>query len=98
MIARILWWNDEKTQGVAQVVDEQGIVSKYFLLASKIVQRPQQIRAGMQVKFTEVLQAKRQDLLPIAINVTVEPYDAPLASNTSSNASGVAGLALKAGA
>jgi len=43
MIGRLLWWSSEKTQGVVQVLDEHGIVSKYFLLESKVVQRPQQI-------------------------------------------------------
>jgi len=90
MIGRLLWWSSEKTQGVVQVLDEHGIVSKYFLLESKVVQRPQQIKPGYFVKFSDAIQAKRQDLLPIAINVTVSEY--PFTEHA-----GAAALASKAG-
>jgi len=83
MVGRIVWWNSEKTQGVIQVVDEHGVVSKYFLPESKVVQRPQQIKAGYFVKFSDALQAKRQDLLPVAINVTVSEF--PFAEHAGAN-------------
>ena len=71
MVAKILWWNSQKTQGICQVVDEHGVVQKYFLLESQIVQRPQQIRAGYYAKFRDVLAPRRPDLLPVAVNVVV---------------------------
>ncbi len=84
MVGRILWWSSEKTQGVIQVVDEHGVVSKYFLPESKVVQRPHQIKAGYFVRFSDALQAKRQDLLPIAINVTVSEF--PFTEHAGANA------------
>ena len=74
MVAKIIWWSQQKTQGICQVVDEHGIVSKYFLLESQIVQRPQQIRVGYYAKFRDVLAPRRPDLLPVAVNVVVSEH------------------------
>jgi hypothetical protein len=74
MTGTILWWQADRTQGVIQVVDEHGIVFKFFLLGSRIIQRPEKIRSGHFVKFSDALQPKRQDLLPIAVNVVVSEH------------------------
>ena len=87
MIAKIIWWDQHRTQGVVQVVSEQGIVRKFFLLESKIVQRPAEIRTGMFAKFTDVLEPKRPDLLPVAINVVLFSQPQVIASVEALNAS-----------
>jgi len=87
MIAKIIWWDQHRTQGVMQVVSEQGIVKKFFLLESKIVQRPAEIRTGMFAKFTDALEPKRPDLLPIAINVVVFSQPLVIAGVEALNAS-----------
>ena len=74
MVGTILWWNQAKTSGLVQVVNENGEVTKYWLLESRIVQRPQQIKAGNHVKFFNALHPKRQDLLPTAIGVVVSEH------------------------
>jgi hypothetical protein len=87
MIAKIIWWDQHRTQGVMQVVNEQGIVKKFFLLESKIVQRPAEIRTGMLSKFTDALEPKRPDLLPVAINVVVFSQPLVIADVEALNAS-----------
>jgi hypothetical protein len=85
MVAKILWWNESKTQGVAQVLDKQGVVSKYFLLGSQIVQRPAIIRPGYYVRFRDALAPRRPDLLPVAVGAVVSEY-APTEVNIGANA------------
>ena len=75
MVAKILWWNEIKNQGVAQVLDKQGVVSKYFLLGSQVVQRPTVIKPGYYAKFRDALQAKRPDLLPVPMSVVVSEHE-----------------------
>jgi hypothetical protein len=89
MVGRILWWDDVKATGIIQIVDAQGVATKYFLLGSKIVQRPQQIKASNYVKFRDALQPKRPDLLPVAINVVVS--ERPLTESVVSGASALLG-------
>jgi hypothetical protein len=85
MVAKILWWNEAKTQGIAQIVGEDGVVSKYFLLGSQIVQRPAVIKPGYYAKFRDALQPRRPDLLPVAVGVVVLEY-APTEVNVGANA------------
>jgi hypothetical protein len=74
MVGRIVWWSEYKTSGICSLTDEHGVVQTYFLLASKIVQRPVKIEPGYYVKFKDVLQPKRQGLLPTPINVVVSDH------------------------
>jgi hypothetical protein len=85
MVGRVVWWNEYKTSGICSVSDEHGVTQTYFLLASKIVQRPASIEPGYYVKFKDVLQPKRQGLLPTPINVVISEH--PFVD------AGVAGLA-----
>ncbi len=73
MIARIVWWSEYKTSGICSVTDEHGVVQSYFLLASKIVQRPQRIQPGDYAKFSKIIPAARQGLLPLAADVVISP-------------------------
>ena len=81
MLGRITWWNDQKDYGVI-LVDKGGEVGeRYFLLRSRIVKWPEVITSGMHAKFPDYLNAKRPDLLPVAVRVIVS--DTPLAESPS---------------
>jgi hypothetical protein len=71
MIGTIVWWSDQKTQGLITVTNERGEVQKFFLLSSQIVQRPERITAGYYAKFRDAIRARRPDLLPLAVGVVV---------------------------
>ena len=79
MVGEIVWWSDEKTQGLITVTNERGEVEKFFLLSSQIVHRPEKIKAGYYAKFRDALKARRPDLLPLAVGVVVSetPFDNP---------------------
>lgn len=62
----IVWWNQAKGQGTAAVGN-----IRYFILASRIISAPDDIRAGDYVEFKDFLKPKRPDLLPVAIGVVV---------------------------
>jgi cold shock CspA family protein len=62
----IVWWNQAKGQGAAAVEN-----TRYFILASRIISGPDDIRAGDDVEFEGFLKAKRPDLLPVAIGVVI---------------------------
>jgi cold shock CspA family protein len=65
-LGTIVWWNQAKGQGVAAVEN-----TRYFILASRIVSGPADIRAGDHVEFKDFLKPKRPDLLPVAIGVVI---------------------------
>lgn len=89
MQGTIVWWSVAKSHGVVSVT-ENGQNQRYFLLLSRIVSAPEQIRAGQYVKFVTAVTAKRPDLLPVASGVTIS--EAPFVD------AGVDALASKAGA
>jgi hypothetical protein len=67
---RIRWYDQGKERGVIEV-KEGNISTRYFLLYSKILSAPVQIRAGQYVKFVSWQPAYRPDLLPTAHAVTI---------------------------
>jgi hypothetical protein len=88
MQGTIVWWSAAKSHGVVSVT-ENGQNQRYFLLLSRIVSAPEQIRAGQHVKFVSAVPANRPDLLPVASGVTI--------SETSFVDAGVNALASKVG-
>jgi hypothetical protein len=66
----IVWWSVAKSHGVVSVT-ENGQNQRYFLLLSRIVSAPEQIRAGQYVKFVSAVPPRRPDLLPLASGVTI---------------------------
>lgn len=78
MVGKILWWSAVRTEGMIETIDSDGIVTNYYLLGSKIIQKPGRIEPGYFVKFTHALPARRQNLLPLAMNVFISehPFDA----------------------
>ncbi len=85
MIARVLWYSEERTCGVAAIQNEHGEVQHFYLLASKIVQRPERILPGYYVKFQHAVPPQRAGLLPVphAAMISAEPLvdvppDAPV--------------------
>jgi cold shock CspA family protein len=65
-LGTIIWWNQTKGQGVAAVEN-----TRYFILASRIISGPDDIRAGDHVEFEDFLKPKRPDLLPVATGVVI---------------------------
>src|SRR5256885_5263091 len=74
MIGTILFWNQTKTSGLVQVITNDRVVTKYWLLESQITQRPQIIKAGYYVEFPDALQPRRQDLLPVICRAVVSEH------------------------
>jgi hypothetical protein len=70
MQGTIVWWSVAKSHGVVSVT-VNGENQRYFLLLSRIVSAPEQIRAGQNVKFVTAIPAKRPDLLPVASGVII---------------------------
>lgn len=66
----VLWWSNKNSQGVASVT-ENGINTRYFLLQSRILSGPDDIRPGDHVKFESVLKPKGLGLLPLAVGVVI---------------------------
>ena len=62
----IVWWNQTQGQGTAAVES-----TRYFILASRIISAPDEIRAGDHVEFKDFLKPKRPDLLPVAVGIVV---------------------------
>jgi hypothetical protein len=74
MVGRIVWYSEQRTQGLVSVTNERGEVTSYFMLLSKIVKRPEKIQAGNYVKFHKIVPATRQGLLPLAVDVVVSEH------------------------
>jgi hypothetical protein len=70
----VKWYSAERTQGVIEVI-EGGIVSRYFLLQSKISRSPVVIESGQVAHFPFSLPPLRPGLLPVAMCVEIEPTD-----------------------
>jgi hypothetical protein len=66
----IAWWSHKNGQGVASVT-ENGVNTRYFILLSRVLSAPDEIRPGYYVQFTQFLSQKRPDLLPLAVGVKV---------------------------
>jgi len=88
MQGTIVWYSTEKRQGVISVTQD-GIVSKYFLLYSRIARSPEHIKTGQFVRFFAVSAPPKQGLLPYAL--AVEVSDTPFVD------AGIDALASKAG-
>jgi len=82
MIGRVVWFSEERTQGLVTVKNERGEVQSYFLLLSKIVKRPEKIRAGQYVKFHKIIPAARQGLLPLILEAIISEHPFPDAGIT----------------
>jgi len=67
---KIAWWSNKNAQGVASIT-ENGINARYFILLSRVLSAPDDIRPGDYVQFTEFLSQKRPDLLPLAVGVSI---------------------------
>ena len=70
MKGTVAWWSNKNSQGVASVT-ENGINTRFFLLQSRILSAPDDIRPGDHVKFDSFLQPKGPGLLPLAIGVVI---------------------------
>jgi cold shock CspA family protein len=68
----MVWWNQAKGRGVAIVG-----TTRYFVLASRILSGPQDIRVGDRIEFSSFLPAQRPDLLPVATGIVISRVDAP---------------------
>ncbi len=67
---KIAWWSTKNAQGVASIT-ENGINKRYFILLSRVLSAPDDIRPGDYVQFTGFLSQKRPDLLPLAVGVVI---------------------------
>jgi hypothetical protein len=70
MRGTVVWWSNRNSQGVASVT-ENGVNTRYFLLQSRILSAPDDIRPGDHVKFESFLKPKGTGLLPLAIGVII---------------------------
>jgi hypothetical protein len=95
MLGRIMWWNDQKDYGIILVDGGSDVGERYFLLRSRIIKCPEVITSGMYVKFPDYLNAKRPDLLPVAVRVVVSRT--PLVEFSSSVVALLSGAAQKDG-
>jgi hypothetical protein len=66
MEGKVAWWSNKNSQGVASVNGE-----RFFLLQSRILSGPDDIRPGDNVRFDSYLQPKGPGLLPLAIGVVI---------------------------
>ncbi len=66
MEGKVVWWSNKNSQGVASVAE-----TRYFLLQSRILSAPDEIRPGDYVRFDEFLMPKGPGLLPLAIGVII---------------------------
>ena len=85
MEGKVAWWSNKNSQGVASINGE-----RFFLLQSRILSGPDDIRPGDYVKFESFLQPKGAGLLPLAIGVVI--------SRTQFVEAGANALASRAGA
>jgi hypothetical protein len=67
---KIAWWSNKNAQGVASIT-ENGVNTRYFILLSRVLSAPDDIRPGDYVQFLEFLNPKRPDLLPLAVSVSI---------------------------
>ena len=66
----VQWYNPRTEKGIV-LVTEDGMVSKYFLLYSKIIRSPEVIEAGQFVKFAAVAPPHKIGLLPVMVGVEI---------------------------
>ena len=71
MLGRIIWWSEKNSQGICGVTEPNGDVRRYFILQSRIIIAPREIKAGDCVRFTGFLEPRKPDLLPLATGVSI---------------------------
>ena len=71
MLGRIIWWSEKNSQGICGVTEPNGDVRRYFILQSRIIIAPQEVKAGDCVRFTGFLDPRKPDLLPLATGVSI---------------------------
>ena len=90
MQGEIIWYNPVKKTGIIAVIEQDGMMQKYFLLYSRVIRCPEVIKPGQYVKFVATAPPPKPGLLPVAL--AVEISDMPFVD------AGVDALASKAGA
>jgi len=62
----LIWWSPATGQGTAVVENIH-----YFILASRIISAPDEIRVGDYVEFKDYLKPRRENLLPLAVGIVI---------------------------
>ena len=85
MLGRIIWWSEKNSQGICGVTEPNGDVRRYFILQSRIIIAPQEVKAGDYVHFKDFLTPTgRADLLPLAVAVSIskKPFEDSTGTDT----------------
>lgn len=75
-LGKIAWFNGKTGHGVAAVLGEDGVVRRYFVTQTRILESPKNIEAGDLIKFCGSTPSK-PGLLPVVLGaiITKKPLD-----------------------
>lgn len=69
-VGNLAWFNMRTGNGVVAVLEEDGVVRRYFITQTRILESPRCIEAGDRVEFNGSTPSK-PGLLPVALGVRI---------------------------